>query len=92
MSLQTRLLSLVDVLLRVPPLFIIDELFRMGLGLPQGHSLPSNYEKSNETIHIVDIDGELVTETGSPIFQYDAQFYKLFFMVLLKFIFSCVGK
>uniref|UniRef100_A0A224X8X4 Putative e3 ubiquitin ligase n=1 Tax=Panstrongylus lignarius TaxID=156445 RepID=A0A224X8X4_9HEMI len=90
MSLQTRLLSLVDVLLRVPPLFIIDELFRMGLGLPQGHSIPSNYEK-NETIHIVDIDGELVTETGSPIFQYDAQFYKLFFMVLLKFIFSCIG-
>ncbi|KAK9501313.1 hypothetical protein O3M35_012050 [Rhynocoris fuscipes] len=94
MSLQTRLLSLVDILLRVPPLFIVDELFRMGLGLPQGQHLTSSYEK-NETLHVVGFDGELVddlvAESATPIFQYDAQFHKLIFMVFLKFFFSCIG-
>lgn len=82
MSLSARILSLVDVLLRVPPLFVIDELFRMGLGLPQGSpgapdGLPEEPYKQQAAKHI---------------FQYDAQFYKLFFSVLIKFVLSCLGK
>jgi E3 ubiquitin-protein ligase RNF139 len=35
MSLWARLVASTDVLLRVPPLFVMDELLRMDLGLPQ---------------------------------------------------------
>lgn len=33
MSIRSKVLGLVDIILRVPPLFIIDELFRINLGL-----------------------------------------------------------
>uniref|UniRef100_A0A146MDQ1 Protein TRC8 n=1 Tax=Lygus hesperus TaxID=30085 RepID=A0A146MDQ1_LYGHE len=80
MSLPARLLSLVDVLLRVPPLFIIDELFRMGLGLPQGGSASPE-----------ELQPAYKPQAAKHIFQYDAQFYKLFFFVLIKFVLSCMG-
>ena len=34
MSVRTKMLGFVDVILRVPPIFIIDEILRVSMGLP----------------------------------------------------------
>ncbi|XP_014241771.1 protein TRC8 homolog [Cimex lectularius] len=87
MSIQIKFLSLVDVLLRVPPLFIIDELFRMRLGLPQGQFIDNALGK-NESYLNQEYDQY---EAASRIFHYDAQFYKLLLTYAFKFIISCFG-
>lgn len=86
MSLPVRLLSVVDVLLRVPPLFFIDELFRLGLGLPQGHGgLQSPTGQEN-------LIADIKSQAAKPVYQYDAQFYKFFFFAFIQFVLSCLGK
>ncbi|XP_067007766.1 protein TRC8 homolog [Anabrus simplex] len=91
MSIRMKLLSFVDVILRVPPLFIMDELLRIGLGLPQGDNNYDNssYDVDDTTIPV--LESPNIPEYSTPISQYDAQFYKVFFITLLKFIFSCLG-
>ncbi|XP_075986389.1 TRC8 ring finger protein [Anticarsia gemmatalis] len=83
MSLRSKALALVEVLLRVPPLFVVDEFLKISLGLPV-----SNGEEvsvlSNVTVDHVDIsdaDGN----------YYDANFYNAFFFTLLKFLVCCIG-
>ncbi|KAL1137807.1 hypothetical protein AAG570_009503 [Ranatra chinensis] len=89
MSIQTKVLSLVDVLLRVPPLFIIDELFRADLGVQTSvewsqTGYPQNYTQLPQ--------GDVLFENAEHFqFQYDAIFYKFVFIVFLKFLLSCIG-
>lgn len=95
MSFRTKLLALVDVLLRVPPLFIMDELLRIGLGVHQGDS--SHYNSSSEVDdEVAGITGEAVIPTISAYSesegQYQAQFYKVFIVTSLKYLLSCLGK
>lgn len=94
MSFRTKLLGLVDVILRVPPLFIMDELLKIGLGLPQGDN---NYD--NSSFEIDDTDVNVLEEELAPVIgeytdvvvQYDTQFYKIFVVTFFKFILSCLG-
>lgn len=95
MSFRTKLLALVDVLLRVPPLFIMDELLRIGLGVPQGDS--NHYNSSSEVDDAVaGIRGEAVIPAVSVYSesegQYHAQFYKVLIVTSLKYLLSCLGK
>lgn len=83
MSLRSKALALVEVLLRVPPLFVVDEFLKISLGLPV-----SNGEEvsvlSNVTIDHVDVnevDGN----------YYDANFYNAFFLTFFVFIVCCLG-
>jgi hypothetical protein len=95
MSFRTKLLALVDVLLRVPPLFIMDELLRIGLGVPQGDS--NHYNSSSE---VDDADTSILGETVIPTVavysdsegQYQTQFYKVLIVTSLKYLLSCLGK
>ena len=82
MSLRTRVLNLVDVLLRVPPLFVIDELLRIGLGVQEQVETTATIQNDNSTI----IDS--IVENTS----YDAQFYKFLIITCIKVILSCIGK
>lgn len=34
MSMRTKVLGMVDVMMRVPPLFVIDEILKISMGLP----------------------------------------------------------
>lgn len=81
MSLRSKALALVEVLLRVPPLFVVDEFLKVSLGLPV-----SNGEEvavlSNVTDDHVDV---------SDSNYYDANFYNAFFFTLLKFLICCLG-
>lgn len=95
MSFRTKLLALVDVLLRVPPLFIMDELLRIGLGVPQGDS--NHYNSSSEVDYAdAGVTGEAVIPTISVYSesegQYHAQIYKIFIAPSLKYLLSCLGK
>lgn len=83
MSLRSKALALVEVLLRVPPLFVVDEFLKVSLGLPvsNGEDVPS---LSNATDDHVDI-------TDSDTNYYDANFYNAFLFTLLKFLICCLG-
>lgn len=86
MSLRSKVLSLVDVILRVPPLFIIDELFRIGLGL----SHAENYVSKENYLNVT----EILTQNGNfseTIHNYDSHFYKILLINAVKFILSCFG-
>lgn len=86
MSLRSKALALVEVLLRVPPLFVVDEFLKISLGLPVlgGEDSVSVSILSNSTTDHVDI-------TDGEINYYDANFYNAFFFTLLKFFICCMG-
>lgn len=68
-------------LLRVPPIFIMDELFKNSFGLPEFADIifPVNNAFVNNTISQIEI-----TES--------AQYYKAIFLSLVKIIVSCLSK
>jgi hypothetical protein len=87
---------IVDVLLRVPPLFIMDELLRIGIGPPQGDSNRYNSSSEIDDAHASITGGEEVIPTISVYVdfevQHHAQFYKVFVVTVLKYILSYLGK
>lgn len=46
MSMRTRVLGMVDVFMRVPPLFVIDEILKISMGLPSMSSTSSASSRS----------------------------------------------
>ena len=83
MSVRTRLLVAVEVILRVPPLFVIDELLPSGFDFPQQTDSAASLENSNSTLHDLSFGGSA---------SYDAQFYKFLILAIVKFFLSCLGK
>lgn len=87
MSFQTKVsnlvLNLVDVLLRVPPLFIIDELFRIGLGIPAGQSPLAERNDTQVNLGSIDSDGGLLSVFFT---QNDFLFYKVLLILIGKII------
>lgn len=55
MSLRTRVLEMVDVMMRVPPILLIDEILKIGLGIPTqtdlGNVTLSMSDVNNTTVH-----------------------------------------
>ncbi|XP_004922106.1 protein TRC8 homolog [Bombyx mori] len=82
MSLRLKALALVEVLLRVPPLFVVDEFLKISLGLPvSSEEVPV---LSNVTVDHVDI-------LEPDVNYYDANFYNAFFVTFFKFLVCCSG-
>lgn len=89
MSFRLRVRELIDVILRVPPLFLIDELLRIGLGIPYQTENEISLEIANATVS----DGSShFEEIGGVGASYDAQFYAFLMITALKFAASCIGK
>uniref|UniRef100_A0A1B6FRI9 RING-type domain-containing protein n=1 Tax=Cuerna arida TaxID=1464854 RepID=A0A1B6FRI9_9HEMI len=88
MSFRSKVLSLVDVILRVPPLFIIDELLRIGLGLSQ-----SDESSTKETLGGVETGEFFPMDNGSVSAEtYDSDIgSKFLFITFVKVIFSFLG-
>lgn len=82
MSFRTRLLIAIEVLLRVPPLFVIDELLSTGFDFPEQVEFASGV-KNNSTFQ------DLLFEVNA---SYDAQFYKFLISAIIKNLLSCLGK
>jgi len=81
MSFRMRIRVLIDVILRVPPLFLIDELLRIGLGLSS---------TQNETDPLP--QGNFTAPQIPGYNSYDAQFYAYVALTILKFTASFIGK
>lgn len=78
MSVRTKVLGLVDVILRVPPLFVIDGLLKISMGLPTAEvdSNPINMTTSQIQNAIED----------------DQEFYRILSLTTLKFIACLLGE
>jgi len=68
-------------LFRVPPIFIMDELFKTSFGFPELTDIvfPANNDFVNSTLSQIEI-GE------------SAQYYKAIFLSFIKIIVSCLSK
>lgn len=55
MSLRTKVLGMVDVMMRVPPILVIDEILKIGMGLPS---------RSYKTANSVDAGGGITLTTS----------------------------
>ncbi|GBP37740.1 hypothetical protein EVAR_29941_1 [Eumeta japonica] len=82
MSLRSKALALVEVLLRVPPLFVVDEFLKLSLGLP----VTGNEEVSllpNITADSLETD---------DVHYYDTNFYNAFVLTVLKILMCCLAE
>lgn len=67
MSVRTKMLGFVDVILRVPPIFIIDEILKISMGLPFATQNDSTVLESNS--QITTISGSAGVPTDSMLFN-----------------------
>lgn len=90
---REKLYTFVDVIIRVPPLFIIDELLRIGLGLSDNDvvldSSEHDFKISKVSDHIVD---SILPTSLLDLFDFYHFGYQMHFIILLKFLCCCLGK
>ncbi|CAL1673638.1 unnamed protein product [Lasius platythorax] len=95
MEIRERILSFADVIMRVPPLFIIDELLRIGLGLPNDNIVLDSTENGFKTTNVGTIVNSIsaVTTDSFLIEQFDlTRFtYKTYLIIIFKFLSCCLG-
>lgn len=70
MSVRTKMLGFVDVILRVPPIFIIDEILKISMGLPFATQNDSTVlDGSSSSSQITTISGSAGVPTDSMLFN-----------------------
>ncbi|RZC34577.1 TRC8 -like [Asbolus verrucosus] len=85
MSFRSRVLGLVEIVLRVPPLFVIDEILKIGIGLEE----LSEHDLSNFQERYDKLEGNILT--NSTTIAYDPVFYRFIFVSLLRLLLSTLG-
>lgn len=95
-SVRERILSFADVIMRVPPLFIIDELLRVGLGLPNDNIVLDSTENGFKTTNVGTIVNSIspVLTTDSFLmeqFDFTRFTYKTYLIIIFKFLSCCLG-
>lgn len=98
---RERILNFADVIMRVPALFIIDELLRISLGLPNNNTILDSIGTDLETTSVSDT---IVSSISSVTANSNLSFlinqlvksnrfpYKIYFIVILKFLSCCIGE
>lgn len=86
MSFRSRVLGLLEVALRVPPLFVIDEILKIGLGISDfsEHEL-SNFDEKSDTLQ-----GNTYNDTTNSNFN-NIIIYRLVFITILRLVLSILG-
>ncbi|XP_003490539.1 protein TRC8 homolog [Bombus impatiens] len=91
-SIREKLHTFVDAIIRVPPLFIIDELLRIGLGLSSNnvvlHSSENGFKISKVSDSIVD---SIIPISFIDSFGFEYFAYKMHLIIALKFLCCCLG-
>ncbi|XP_015597176.1 protein TRC8 homolog [Cephus cinctus] len=96
-SRHTMALNFADVIMRVPPLFIIDELLRIGLDLPTGETVTlKNTEHRFIGMDAPDtIVDSFVSVSSEPflmqLFNFNQYFYQTYLLMILKLSACCIG-
>ncbi|XP_043668383.1 protein TRC8 homolog [Vespula pensylvanica] len=85
-----------DIIMRVPPLFIIDGLFRISLGLPDETIVLSSTDNDFKITSALNTSMEFVPLIGPEsflleYFNFEQQGYQMFIVIMLKFIVCCIG-
>lgn len=95
MSVRTKVLGLVDVIMRVPPLFIIDEILKISMGIPNANNTNSGpVSVASELLtesNLSSIDRIIKNSTENP-FNDEIDFYKVLSLTTLKFIVCLFGE
>lgn len=95
-SVRERLLGFADVVMRVPPLFIIDELLRIGLGLPNDNIMLKSHEYDLKTTNLSSVAGSISAVTTDSFLMEQFDFthlaYKTYLIIMFKFLCCCIGK
>jgi E3 ubiquitin-protein ligase RNF139 len=95
-SIWEKILNFADVVMRVPPLFIIDELLKIGLGLPNDNIALKNNEHVFKTSNLSNITNSIsaVTTDSFLMEQFDLTHlaYKTYLIIMFKFLCCCIGK
>ncbi|XP_057335696.1 protein TRC8 homolog [Microplitis mediator] len=94
-----RMMGIANVVMRVPPLFIIDELLRIGLGMPEetivlnatDHYDYNKYASVQNTI--VGSIASVATAEPSLIqsFNINSYFYQAYILTIMRFFACCFG-
>ncbi|KYM81576.1 Protein TRC8 like protein [Atta colombica] len=94
-SIRERILSFADVIMRVPPLFIIDELLRISLGLPNDNIVLESNEHGFKTTNVSSIPGSISAVTTDSFlmdqFDFTHLAYKAYLIIIFKFLCCCIG-
>lgn len=88
MSVRTKILGMVDVIMRVPPLFVIDEILKISMGIPMLPSDTDTKDTTNETLFSTTIDDNLFDESDNSD---NVDFHKGLTLTSLKFITCLIG-
>lgn len=92
MSVRTKVLGLVDVIMRVPPLFIIDEILKISMGIPpNANTTNSGASELLTESNLSSIDRIIKNSTENP-FNDEIDFYKVLSLTTLKFIVCLLGE
>lgn len=88
--------NIANVIFRVPPLFIIDELLRIGLGLPGENVVLDSEERGFKIAKVPDTAvnsvASLVSNSLIEPFDFGHLTYKMYLMIVMKFLCCCLGK
>ncbi|KAG5313377.1 TRC8 protein, partial [Acromyrmex insinuator] len=94
-SIRERILSFADVVMRVPPLFIIDELLRIGLGLPNDDIVLESNEHGFKITNLSSISSSISAVTTDSFLMDQLDFthlaYKAYLIIMFKFLCCCIG-
>lgn len=94
---REKILCFADVIMRVPPLFIIDEILRTDLGLPNSNISLDSPENDFKTTNI---PGTIVNSISSVTtdsflmeqFELSQFAYKAYLIIAFKFLCCCLGE
>ncbi|XP_050483192.1 protein TRC8 homolog [Bombus huntii] len=91
-SIREKLHTFVDAIIRVPPLFIIDELLRIGLGLSNDSIVLHSSENGFKIAKVSDsIMGSIIPVSFIDSFGFEYFAYKMHLIIALKFLCCCLG-
>ncbi|XP_033206012.1 TRC8 ring finger protein [Bombus vancouverensis nearcticus] len=91
-SIREKLHTFVDAIIRVPPLFIIDELLRIGLGLSNDNIVLHSSENGFKIAKVSDsIMDSIIPVSFIDSFGFEYFAYKMHLIIALKFLCCCLG-
>ena len=87
---RTKVLGLVDVIMRVPSLFIIDEILKIGMGVPIGQ--PAGQPANSSAINLDSPPVAAMLPDDDRGMQDSIEVYKFVSLAVLKFLICLFGK
>lgn len=89
MSFRAKILSFVEVLLRVPPLFLIDEILKVGLGISK---IVEPEVPEQDVPELNKITTSYFNNYSSGYITNDPLFYRYIFLYLTRLTLGLLGK